>query len=174
VLRDRANAAGTLTDLMGRLNRMLAADHEGNRFMTMHLAVLDSRTGIYRWVSAGHDPAILYHPAADRFEEIDAGDMPLGIMEDLDFTENACGPLQPGQIVFVGTDGVWELPNVQNEPFGKKRLREFLRETASQTAEQIAALLRERLSAFRGAVQPVDDITFVIVKYAPPAPAATP
>jgi serine phosphatase RsbU (regulator of sigma subunit) len=168
VLHDRADAAGTLPDLIGRLNRMLAADHEGNRFMTMHLGVLDSRTGMYRWVSAGHDPAILYDPAKDRFEEIDVGDMPLGIMDDLEFTEHSLGPLQPGQVVFVGTDGVWELPNAQNEPFGKDRLRQALRETAAEPAERIAGVLRERIIAFRGAVKPVDDITFVIVKYLPP------
>ena len=58
VLRDRAGSAGSLAELMGRLNRMLAADHEGSRFMTMHLAVLDARAGTYRWASAGHDPAL--------------------------------------------------------------------------------------------------------------------
>lgn len=135
-----------------------------NRFMTMHLALCDSETGMYRWVSAGHDPAILYDPTADAFEEIDAGDVPLGIMDDVEFTEYSYGPLKPGQIVFVGTDGVWELPNAQGEQFGKERLRQTLREAKAEPAKRIAAILLERLIVFRGEVSPVDDITYVIVK----------
>src|SRR5205807_4545162 len=45
VLRDRVAAAGSLADLMGRLNRLIAADHKGERFMTRHLSVIDSRSG---------------------------------------------------------------------------------------------------------------------------------
>lgn len=43
----------------------------------------------------------------------------------------------------------------------------ILRETANESAEKIGAILRERLIAFRGALNPVDDITFVIVKSVP-------
>ena len=44
VLRDRATAAGDLAELMSRLNRLISADHGGDRFMTMHLSVIDART----------------------------------------------------------------------------------------------------------------------------------
>ena len=169
VLHDRADTTDTLPNLVGRLNRRLAADHEGNRFMTMHLGILDSQTGMYRWVSAGHDPAILYDPTGDRFDEIDAGDMALGIVEELQYSEHSIGPLKRGQVIFVGTDGVWEMPNSRNEPFGKERLRQILRTTATESAEQIAEVVREELLGFRGKVNPVDDITFVIVKYVPTA-----
>jgi sigma-B regulation protein RsbU (phosphoserine phosphatase) len=78
VLRDRAGTAGSLADLMGRLNHMLATDLESSRFMTMHLAVINARLGTYRWVSAGHDAALMYDPATDRFEEKNVGDLPRG------------------------------------------------------------------------------------------------
>src|SRR5262245_43847982 len=51
VLRDRVGAGG-LADLMGRLNRLISADHRGDRFMTMHLSVIDGTTRTMRWVSA--------------------------------------------------------------------------------------------------------------------------
>src|SRR5439155_16920841 len=109
VLRDRVAAAGSLADLMGRLNRFIAADHGGDRFMTMHLSVIDARAGTVRWVSAGHDPALVYDPAADRFEEVGEGELPLGIMDDTEYTEHTHGPLRPGQVLLIGTDGVWEM-----------------------------------------------------------------
>ena len=115
VLRDRAVAAGDLAELMGRLNKLISADHGGDRFMTMHLSVIDSKTGTMRWVSAGHDPVIVYDPADDRFAEVGEGDLPLGVMDDTEYSEQTFGPLRPGQVLFIGTDGVWEMPDAKGE-----------------------------------------------------------
>jgi sigma-B regulation protein RsbU (phosphoserine phosphatase) len=171
VLRDRAVAAGDLAELMGRLNKHLAADHGGDRFMTMYLAVIDARAGTVRWVSAGHDPVIVFDPVDGSFTEVDAGDLPLGVMEDADYTERLTPALLPGNILFIGTDGVWELPDAKGAQFGKDRLREVIRACAARPAEEIVQAVRERLTAFRGEARAVDDVTFVVVKVlaAPPA-----
>ena len=133
VLRDRANATGSLAELMQRLNRMIAADLEGSRFMTMHLGVLDVKQRIYRWASAGHDPPIIYDPANNRFIEPECSSMPLGIMDDAEYDEQTFGPLSPGQIMFFGTDGVWEMPSPAGDQFGKDRLREIIRFRSGQS-----------------------------------------
>jgi serine phosphatase RsbU (regulator of sigma subunit) len=164
VLRDRAVAAGDLAELMGRLNNAIAADHGGDRFMTMHLSVIDSRTGTMRWVSAGHDPVIVFDPAADRFTEVGEGDLPLGVMDDTQYSERTSAAFRPGQVLFIGTDGVWEMPNAEGEQYGKDRLRQVIRESAARPADEIARSVREHLTAFRGDVKSVDDVTFVVVK----------
>ena len=169
VLRDRAAAAGGLAGLMGRLNRLVSADHRGDRFMTMHLSVVDGDARVMRWVSAGHDPALVYDPAADAFEEVGDGDLPLGVMDDTAYTEQTYGPLRPGQVILVGTDGVWEMPDVTGEQFGKDRLRDAIRASAGGSAACIAAAVRDRLAAFKGDAKSVDDVTFVVVKVAPAA-----
>src|SRR5262249_12804549 len=76
VLRDRAIAAGELAELLGRLNKFIEADHGGDRFMTMHLSVIDSKSGTMRWVSAGHDPVIVHDPADGTFTEVGKGGLP--------------------------------------------------------------------------------------------------
>jgi sigma-B regulation protein RsbU (phosphoserine phosphatase) len=85
-------------------------------------------------------------------------------MDDTEYREQTSAPLQPGQVLFIGTDGVWELPDAKGDQFGKDRLREVIREAAARTADEIAAAVRERLTAFRGDTKSVDDVTFVIVK----------
>jgi serine phosphatase RsbU (regulator of sigma subunit) len=164
VLRDRVGAAGSLADLMGRLNRLISADHQGERFMTMHLSVIDAKARTLRWVSAGHDPALVYDPAADRFEEVGAGELPLGVMDETEYTEHVHGPLRPGQVILVGTDGVWEMPDAKGEPFGKDRLRAVIKASAPESAADIARAVRDHLAAFRGDARQVDDVTFVVVK----------
>jgi sigma-B regulation protein RsbU (phosphoserine phosphatase) len=173
VLRDRAVGAGDLAELMGRLNNLIAADHGGDRFMTMHLSVIDSRTGTMQWVSAGHDPVIVFDPADDRFTEVGEGDLPLGVMDDMGYSEQTSPALRPGQILFIGTDGVWEMPNAKGEQYGKDRLREVIRECAARSAAEIVRSVRERLTAFRGDVKSVDDVTFVVVKVLATEPGLT-
>jgi phosphoserine phosphatase RsbU/P len=168
VLRDRALAAGSLAELMGRLNRFISADHNGERFMTMYLSIIDSKSATMRLCSAGHDPAILYDPSDGSFQEVGEGDLPLGVMDDTEYLEQSHGPLRAGQVIFVGTDGVWEMPDGKGEPFGKDRLREIIRENADRPAADIAAAIYERLTCFRGDAKQVDDVTYVVVKLASP------
>jgi serine phosphatase RsbU (regulator of sigma subunit) len=167
VLRDRALASGSLAELMSRLNQFISADHHGERFMTMHLSIIDSKSATMRWASAGHDPAIVYDPADDAFKEVGEGDLPLGIMEETEYSEHSYGPLRAGQVILVGTDGVWEMPDAKGSPFGKDRLREIIRASADQSAAGIAAAINDRLTSFRGVAKQVDDVTFVIIRMTP-------
>src|SRR2546430_867015 len=82
------------------------------------------------WVSAGHDPAIIFDPATGQFEEADEGDLPLGVMDDSEYQEHVFRPLKPGEVMFIGTDGVWECPNAAGDPFGKPRLHAAIRQSA--------------------------------------------
>jgi sigma-B regulation protein RsbU (phosphoserine phosphatase) len=173
VLRDRAVAAGDLAELMARLNTLLSADHGGDRFMTMHLSVIDARTGTMRWVSAGHDAVIVFDPADNSFTEVGEGDLPLGVMDDTAYSERISPAFRPGQILFIGTDGVWEMPDATGAQYGKDRLREVIRECAACSAEEIVRSVRERLTAFRGDVKSVDDVTFVVVKVMAAEPGMT-
>jgi sigma-B regulation protein RsbU (phosphoserine phosphatase) len=138
--------------------------------MTMHLSVIDAQAGTMRWVSAGHDPALLFDPETDTFEEVGEGELPLGVMDDTAYTERTHGPLRPGLVILTGTDGVWEMPDAKGEAFGKDRLRDVIRGSAAGSAAEIAQAIRDRLAAFRGDTKQVDDVTFVIVKVRP-APA---
>ncbi len=156
--------ADDLAELMGHLNNFISADHGGDRFMTMHLSVIDSTAGTMRWVSAGHDSVIVFDPADNGFTEMGEGDLPLGVMEDTQYREQTSAALRPGQILFIGTDGVWEMPDAKGEQYGKDPLRDAIRDHAAKSADEIACSVRERLTAFRGDVKSVDDVTFVVVK----------
>ena len=85
-------------------------------------------------------------------------------MDETEYREQSHGPLRPGQVILVGTDGVWEMPNATGEPFGKNRLRDAIRAAASGSAQNLADAIREKLATFRGDAKQVDDVTFVVVK----------
>ncbi len=164
ILRSRSQDPGSLADLLTHLNGLLQNDTGGERFMTMLLMTIDTQRRELRWASAGHDPPIIYIPNQGQFVEFEGGGMPLGILEQQEYEERTVGDLQPMQLFFAATDGVWEMSNAAGEQFGKDRLRALLRTYACEPAETITDRLREELTRFRGSVAQDDDVTFVVAR----------
>ena len=117
-----------------------------------------------RWIRAGHAPALLYDPNTDTIEELRGKGMALGVDGDYIYQESVIANLSRGQILLIGTDGIWEPHNESGEVFGKKRLATVIRENASSTAEKILHSIIESLKAFRGSIKQEDDVTLAVVK----------
>jgi serine phosphatase RsbU (regulator of sigma subunit) len=164
ILRSRIRGEGSIAALVKHLNDLLVQDLDGKRFMTMHVSIIDLENRCFRWASAGHDPAIIYDPNADEFQEIDVGGLPLGVDEGADYIEGQYEPLQKGHVLLIGTDGIWGTINPAGEQFGKERVRKIVREHADKGAAEIIDAIVAALDAFRGRKNPDDDVTLVIVK----------
>jgi sigma-B regulation protein RsbU (phosphoserine phosphatase) len=163
-LRTTALRERGLGELLTRTNRVLAADNRHNRFMTLLLLRIDASSGVVKWASAGHDAAIVFDPLSQEFRQLEGGDVPLGLMPDVEYREYQSDALPTSAILIIGTDGVWEMANDQKQRYGKDRLRSIVRENHQRPAAHIAAALEADLAAFRGICNAEDDVTFVIIK----------
>jgi sigma-B regulation protein RsbU (phosphoserine phosphatase) len=164
-LRLRSSLPGSISSIVSDVNRQLTRDVEGSgQFMTLFYLALDSATRRVRWIRAGHDPAILYHPANDTFEELKGEGLVLGIDENWVFEENERVGLETGQILFLGTDGIWEAHNSQGDMFGKKAVRSIIRQNAKACAAEIQEAILSSLRNFQGDADPEDDVTLVVIK----------
>ncbi len=164
-LRTCAQKESCLAQIMTRTNQVLSADNRHKRFVTLSLILIDAPSRKVRWASAGHDPAIVYHPASDAFTELEGGDIPLGIMEGTRYEEYISAPLPENAVMVIGTDGIWEMFNEDQKQYGKPRLQAVIRDHHAKTAAQIGAALEADLKSFRGSATPADDVTFVIIKF---------
>jgi len=117
-----------------------------------------------RWVRAGHEPAILFHPATETFENLGGPGLALGIDAAQVYTAQSKSGLCDGQVILLGTDGLWEARNASGEMFGKDRLFGLLRRNARGSAEDITRSVLEHLKAFQGTAEFEDDATLVVVK----------
>jgi sigma-B regulation protein RsbU (phosphoserine phosphatase) len=76
------------------------------------------------------------------------------------------GPItvESGDVVVIGTDGIWEARNEAEELFGKDRLRETIAAHADESASHIYAAILDAVAAYRGDAPQEDDVTLVVIK----------
>lgn len=165
LLRMRSSQPGSIAQVVNSVNRLLTADtYECGRFMTLFYLNLNQKNRRLHWVRAGHEPGIFYDPATDSFEELLGSGIALGVDAEWQYEENERKGLISGQIVFLGTDGIWETRRADGEMFGKQRLYDIIRHNAKNSAKSIEKAVLEKLGDFRGEFDQEDDITMVVIK----------
>jgi sigma-B regulation protein RsbU (phosphoserine phosphatase) len=163
-MRQRASKSGYLNQILADVNRQLANDVEDSgRFMTLFLCEIDRPNNIIRWVNAGHDPAMTFDPDSGKFAELEGHSLPLGVSEKAAYQEFQ-RKISPGQVLLIGTDGIWESHNAQGQMFGKERFRRVVIANARQTATEILQAVINELNRFSHPLGKNDDVTLVVVK----------
>ena len=163
-LKQRASRPGNLNQIVADVNRQVARDvEESGQFMTLFFCEIDSRNKIIRWVNAGHDPAIIYNENGAEFDELSGHALPLGVSEKAAYQEYQ-RKIDPGQIILIGTDGIWESQNARREMFGKKRFKDLVRAHAHEPAIDILSAVIAGLDEFRYPLEIEDDVTLVVIK----------
>lgn len=169
LIRSHVNTKGSLGEVFSAVNKQLCDSEFTGRFMTLMYLVIENKCAAdgsmpVRYLSAGHDPVIVYRPSDDSFHELSGTDIPLGIDADWAFNERNSTALRPGDVLVVGTDGIWECFDTKGEQFGKDRLNETIRQASDGSAESIAQAISGACKAWRGEREQNDDITMVVVK----------
>ncbi len=164
-LRMHASRSKTITRIVNAMNRHLADDVlDSGRFMTLFCLSIAPDLNSLEWVRAGHDPAILYDPGPDVFDELKGPGLALGVDSDFSYDLNRKTGLRDGQIIAIGTDGIWEAANTDGEMFGKKRFKALLSGHAAAPAADILNAVFSSLDEFTRGKKSEDDITLVIIK----------
>ncbi|MEJ2638929.1 MAG: SpoIIE family protein phosphatase [Desulfosarcinaceae bacterium] len=167
LLRQRTALSGGLDRIVSDVNKELAADLDtSGRFMTLFYGHIDRPADAISWVNAGHDPALLYDPDRDHFTELGGHHLPLGAFADSRFSAERVEMIA-GQILLVGTDGIWEAVDAKGEMFGKERFKAVIRRHHRGSAQEITDSVMATIKAFCQDVAPADDITLVVAKALP-------
>jgi serine phosphatase RsbU (regulator of sigma subunit) len=162
--RERVLSPGSSTALVADVNQRIVRDIEDlNLFITLFYSEIDIKKRCFRWVHAGHEPAMLYDPAEDSFEALGGKGLPLGVMENWVYEESE-KQLHTGQIILIGTDGIKETHNEQNELFGAERFNRVIRDHAQKPAKDIIKEMFDAVESFRFPVERKDDETLVVIK----------
>ncbi|MGD8801029.1 MAG: SpoIIE family protein phosphatase [Desulfobacterales bacterium] len=155
----------SITESIARVNRLLAQDTgDTGQFVTLFYAEIFPAEKKLRWVRAGHDPALFYDPDLDTFKELWGDGIALGIDPEGSYQEKV-RKLSSGQILVIGTDGIWEARNSGGEMFGRERLKDLIRKNAAHSSDGILGSIIDSIKTFQGSVKQEDDITLLVTKF---------
>jgi len=160
----RASMPGRAASIINDVNKHLSLDtYDTDNFMTFFYCELMPTIREVCWIRAGHDPALIYDPDTDTFDALKGDGLAVGVDYNFEYEEFQ-RTLTAGQVILIGTDGIWEMRNEADDMFGKERLKRIIRTNYSAAAKEIIRIISDTLKEFRGSKQPEDDVTMVVIK----------
>ncbi len=165
-IREQMRYRSDVGEALTLANRSLCEHNDALLFVTVFAAVLDVETGQLSYANAGHNPVWLRSKYSTGWLKAPPG-VVMGVMDTVVYKTCTVG-LNPGDGIFLYTDGVTEAINDRNELFGNDRLEQTLRRIRSQETAENPVTAQDLVNAAIGAVdefagdQPqFDDITMM-------------
>lgn len=150
-------------DCMNYVNNLLCNESVSCMFVTVFYGILNTLTGEVDYVNAGHNPPYLISPAGIRKVDMTGG-LILGCMEGLTYQSKTI-KLNPGDRLFLYTDGVTEAFNTKDEAYGEDRLEAFLKQNAASPIDEVVKKSFTEINDFSAGVPQSDDITLLSILY---------
>ncbi len=144
-------------------NRRLCSQNPMSMFVTCMLAVVDLETSTIDYVCAGHDPAFLIGSKGSRRALPLTGGLAMGLLEDCEYSSGHV-TLQPGETLFLYTDGLTDATNRNGNLFGKERLEAALDDSSRRSPEEIVNHVWNRIGDFAAATEAADDMTCLVLR----------
>jgi len=163
LFRVYASAELAPRETLGKVNHELVESSHSGMFVTAIYAIADTRSGEVRLAAAGHPPALIVRHPDRRVEVVRVGGMPLGILEEATFREQAIH-LNPREGMVLYTDGITEAFDAAGEQFGATRLDALLHQTEAASAQDLIACLDDAVRAFVGETPASDDVAYLVIR----------
>lgn len=166
MLRSAAMRGVSPADALSHVNNLLEESSSPQMFVSAFYGVIDLRSGLIEYCSAGHDSPVVLHADGTTDRLAASKGMALGVLRDESYA-NAAVRLGHGDTVFLYTDGVTEAMDQQRGMFGEERLLQTLAALAGTTGSprDLVGALLDAVHGFTGGAAQSDDITTLAVRY---------
>ena len=164
ILQNCASIGGSPAEIMKRTNKMICANNKEEMFVTIWFGILDVSSGLMKAVNSGHEyPA--FRKKDGKFELMKGKhNLATGIMEGVLYSEYEI-QMDPGDKIFLYTDGVPEATNKETELYGTDRLIDALNQQGDGTPYDILMEVRHSVNEFVKDAEQFDDLTMMCVEY---------
>lgn len=150
--------------ILKAVNKQMTDNNASQMFVTLWMGILEISTGKLTAANAGHEyPCLRQRGGAFELLE-DQHSLVLGAMEDTEFTSYEV-QLEPGDSLFVYTDGVTEATNGAEELFGGERMLDALNRDPDAKVTQIVDSVQNAMNDFVDGAPQFDDFTMLAMKF---------
>ncbi|HSM26459.1 MAG TPA: SpoIIE family protein phosphatase, partial [Anaerolineaceae bacterium] len=149
--------------VLSAVNNLLVGDTPSGMFVTAIFAILDLKTGMLYFANAGHNRPIIIRAQHSDSEELQSGDIALGVIEDVQY-RNMEIPLNSGDLILFYTDGLTETFSSDGIEYGVTRAIDFLKKHHLLDVNELLDKIDMELHEFRNGEPVSDDLTLIGLK----------
>ncbi len=152
------------SEVLRQVNERICQNNKLDMFVTVWLGILELSTGKLTAANAGHEyPAVQHHGGP--FELLrDKHGFVIGGMSGVRYRDYEL-ELEPGDAVFLYTDGIAEAQNAHGELFGTDRMIDALNRQSDADPKEILTHMRDAVDTFVGQAPQFDDMTALCLRY---------
>ncbi|ADU63950.1 MAG: SpoIIE family protein phosphatase [Pseudodesulfovibrio sp.] len=150
--------------ILSKVNADLASENESCMFVTLFLAIIDIETGETRYANAGHNPPILLPCGGEPQWVPPFGEPVAGIMDGMEYSTKTM-TMEPGDILFIYTDGVTEAMDPEQTLYSEDRLMRTVAEIPDRLAPALVKTVNDSVLRFARGAEQSDDITMLAMQY---------
>ena len=165
-IRNHSKFTSKPNEIYESANNSISQRNDENLFVTSLFGKLNLRNGKLTFVNAGHNyPLIRNNASGDDFDYLSIQpNFVLGVMEDMAYEEQEL-MLNPGDIVFLYTDGITEANNDYHGFYGEERLKETINKYKDESLESIVEKVKADIYDFCASEDQFDDMTMLIIRF---------
>ena len=152
------------SETLYEVNDSLGEGNEAEMFVTAWLGIIDLKTGRMSCSNAGHEYPVFCHGGGDYELVKDDHGLVLGAMENVPMKEYTL-QMQPGDRLFVYTDGVPEAIDKDEKAYGTGRLVDKLNELKEEPQKETLEKVHHDIVKFVKEAEQFDDITMLGFTY---------
>lgn len=164
MLRIAARLGAEVDDTLVHINDQLESDLAMHLYVAAFVGVLDANAGRVRYHSAGQAPILHFRAATGECLWLDTTAPPLGMLSPLMLRAAVTVELEPGDILGLMTDGVFECSDPAGEQFGRDRVASLIAAHRAQPLDALVETVQTAVREHRGATPPDDDVTVVLAR----------
>ncbi len=165
MLRSFAAKNADLKEVISDTNNLFSLDTGSSGvFGSAWVGIYDANSYALTHLNCGHPPAFLLR-AGGNMEELANRTISLGVSPIEEFPVETT-ELQPGDQLFLYTDGLSETHNLKKELFGEAHIKEFLSSRKDHSISDLIGDLFEELAWFSEGAPQHDDLSFLVIRRA--------
>ena len=164
ILNDLAMGGMSPSQVLQTANDSICTRNKEEMFVTVWFGILEISTGIIKCANAGHEKPMVIKADGEVVLINEKPNFVIGGMEGMKYREYEIA-LNPGDKIFLYTDGVAEATDLDNNLFGIDRTIDALKENTSADSKEVLKNVRAAVDRFVGEAEQFDDLTMLCLEY---------